>query len=79
MVNIPIKENMNFARDLKSSAIIRTNPKELNEFNSKRAKILKETKDKEDSKLRLEQLEKDMACIKNLLQDMAAIRSENAH
>uniref|UniRef100_A0A6C0JYE6 Uncharacterized protein n=1 Tax=viral metagenome TaxID=1070528 RepID=A0A6C0JYE6_9ZZZZ len=79
MRQIPIKDDLNFARDMKSNAIIRTNPKELNDFNSKRARILKDMSDKEESKLRLEKLENDMACIKKLIQDMASIRSENAH
>lgn len=76
---LPIKNEKQFARDIKTNAIVRTNKKDLQEFNTKRAKILKEIQEKEETQKRISQIENDINCIKTLLQEMASIRSENAH
>lgn len=66
-------------RDMGSNAVLNTNQEELLEFNSKRQKILNEKREKEEMKKRLNQIENDMAEIKNLLRDIAQLRSANGN
>ena len=76
---VKIKDYPSLMRDMSSNAVLNTNQEELLEFNSKRQKILNEKREKEEMKLRLNQIEQDMAEIKNLLRDIAQLRSANGN
>lgn len=76
---VKIKDYPSLMRDMGSNAVLNTNQEELLEFNSKRQKILNEKREKEEMKKRLNQIENDMAEIKNLLRDIAQLRSANGN
>ncbi len=79
MEYLQIKDTPEYLRDMKSSAIVRVDKKELNDFNLRRKKIIDETKEREETKERLCKLENDISCIKNLLEEIAAIRLNNVN
>lgn len=76
---VKIKDNPSLVRDLSSNAILNTNRKELDEFNTARKKILADKKEKEETKYRLSKIEEDMLEIKQLLKEMAQLRSANGN
>jgi hypothetical protein len=75
---VKIKDS-DYVRDMQSNAVLNVNKQELDEFNTKRHKILEEKKDKEETKIRLSKLESDLGEIKQLLKDIVDIRSGNAN
>lgn len=70
-----IKDTPEYIRDMSSNAILRTDKKEILEFNEKRKKALLEKQEKEETKMRLAKIEQDMADIKNLLKEISQLRS----
>ena len=66
-------------RDMSSNAVLNTNKDELNQFNTARQKILSEKREKEETKIRLAKIEEDMLEIKQLLRDIAQLRSANGN
>ena len=66
-------------RDLNTNAIINTNRQEIESFNLKRRKILEEKQEKEETKNRLAKMEEEMGEIKQLLRELAQIRSSNGN
>lgn len=76
---VKIKDYPSLMRDLTSNAVLNTNIDELNEFNKKRQNILTEKLEREESKLRLSKIEQEMAEIKQLLKDIAQLRSANGN
>lgn len=74
-----VKDNPTLIRDMETYAILNTNEKEIAEFNLKRKKILEEKFEKEETKLRLAKIEQEMNDIKELLKEIAQLRSQNAN
>ena len=74
-----VVDNPSLVRDMESQAILNVNQKEIIEFNIKRKKILEERTEKEETKFRLAKIEQEMADIKQLLKEIAQLRSENAN
>lgn len=74
-----VVDNPSLVRDLESNAILNVNQKELIEFNLKRKKILEEKIEKEETKIRLAKIEQEMSDIKQLLKEIAQLRSQNAN
>lgn len=66
-------------RDLNTNAIVNTNQQEIESFNLKRRKILEEKQEKEETKNRLAKMEEEMSEIKQLLRELAQIRSSNGN
>lgn len=76
---VKIKDHPSLMRDMSSNAVLNTNKDELNQFNTARQKILSEKREKEETKMRLAKIEEDMLEIKQLLRDIAQLRSENGN
>lgn len=74
-----VVDNPSLIRDMDSNAILNTNQKEIFDFNLKRKKILEEKAEKEETKIRLAKIEQEMSDIKQLLKEIAQLRSQNAH
>lgn len=74
-----VVDNPSLVRDMETNAVLNVNQKELIEFNLKRKKILEEKVEKEETKTRLAKIEQEMSDIKQLLKEIAQLRSENAH
>lgn len=68
-----------YMRDLNTNAIVNTNQQEIESFNLKRRKILEEKQEKEETKNRLAKMEEEMSEIKQLLRELAQIRSSNGN
>lgn len=64
---------------MSSNAVLNTNKDELSQFNTARQKILSEKREKEETKMRLAKIEEDMLEIKQLLRDIAQLRSANGN
>jgi hypothetical protein len=76
---VKIKDHPSLMRDISSNAVLNTNKQELDEFNKKRQKIIGEKREREETKLRLAQIEQDMMEIKQLLKYIAQLRSANGN
>jgi hypothetical protein len=76
---VKIKDHPSLMRDMSSNAVLNTNKDELNQFNTARQKILSEKREKEETKIRLAKIEEDMLEIKQLLRDIAQLRSANGN
>lgn len=74
-----VKNHPNLVRDMETNAILNVNQKEILDFNLKRKKILEEREEREETKIRLAKIEQEMNDIKQLLKEIAQLRSENAH
>lgn len=74
-----IQDHPNLVRDMETNIILNTNKKEIDDFNLKRKKILEEKAEKEETKIRLAKIEQEMSDIKQLLKEIAQLRSQNAH
>lgn len=72
-------EESPYMRDLETNAIVNTNRQEIECFNIQRRKILQEKQDKEETKLRLAKMEQEMGEIKQLLKEIAQLRSEHGN
>lgn len=79
MTYAKVVDNPSLVRDMESSAILNTNQKEVIDFNLKRKKILEEKFEKEETKVRLAKIEQEMSDIKQLLKEIAQLRSQNAN
>lgn len=79
MTYAKVVDNPSLVRDMESSAILNTNQREIIDFNLKRKKILEEKFEKEETKVRLAKIEQEMSDIKQLLKEIAQLRSQNAN
>lgn len=76
MTLVGIKDNALLVRDTHSKAVLNTDKNGLNEYLMKRQLAKQELEEKNETKMRLAQLETDMRDIKNLLVEIAALRKE---
>lgn len=74
-----VVDNPSLVRDMQTNAVLNTNQKEVEEFNLRRKKILEEKAEKEATKNRLCKIEEEMSEIKQLLKEIAQLRSQNAN
>lgn len=74
-----VVDNPSLVRDMQTNAVLNTNQKEIEEFNLRRKKILEEKAEKEATKNRLSKIEEEMSEIKQLLKEIAQLRSQNAN
>ena len=72
MAVVNIKDNSKLMRDIHSKAVLNTDKNGLNEYLMKRQLAKQELEEKNETKMRLAQLETDMRDIKNLLVEIAA-------
>lgn len=75
---VKIKDS-EYVRDVSTNAVLNTNKTEIDEFNTKRAKILQDKREREETKMRLAKIEEDMECIKNLIKEMIQLRDNNGN
>lgn len=74
---VQIKENPGLVRDTHSKALLNTDRKALNEYLVKSELARKQNAEKEESKMRLQNLEKEMSEIKSLLMEIVQLRNSN--
>lgn len=67
-------KNTEFVRDMQTKAVLNTDSQSLVDFERMRSKILSEKRNAQETKLRLEQLEHDMAELKIMLSDMKRLK-----
>jgi tetrahydrodipicolinate N-succinyltransferase len=72
---VQIKDNKNLVRDIHSKAVLSTDKNALNEYLMKKELSRKQNAEKEEMKMRMEQMEKDMQIIKSLLLDIAEVKN----
>ena len=70
-----VKNHENLIRDMSSKAILNTDKLGLQDYLQKREIAKREQFDKMETKERLAKIEEEMSEIKNLLQEIAAMRS----
>lgn len=75
---VRIKDDKNLVRDLHSKALLSTDKNALNNYLMKKEIEKKEAQEKEEMKMRLEKMEKDMDVIKCILLEIAEVK-KNAH
>jgi len=73
---VQIKDNDNLVRDIHSKAVLSTDKNGLQEYLMKREIAKKQNEEKEETKMRLIQLEQDMAEIKSILMEVAQLRNK---
>lgn len=66
--------NTELVRDLDTKAVLNTDRQALEEFERNRRKILSDRKNSQETKQRLEQLEKDMNDIKTMLMELKSMK-----
>lgn len=66
-----------FVRDIHSKAILNTDKKALKEYLFKKELAKEQNKEKEETKLRLNQIEQDMSEIKQLILELKSMRTIN--
>lgn len=71
--------NTEFVRDLNSKAVLNTDVDGLRQFQRTRDAVLKEKRDRMETKERLRQLEQSLTEIKQLLADIAALKEANGN
>lgn len=76
MKNYVKVENSEYVRDMESKAILNTDVKGLNNFNLQRNRILKQKQEIESTSKRLDNLEKNVDEIKELLKILAANKEQ---
>jgi hypothetical protein len=76
MALVQIKDNDNLVRDIHSKAVLSTDKNGLQEYLMKREIAKKQNEEKEETKMRLIQLEQDMAEIKSILMEVAQLRNK---
>jgi hypothetical protein len=74
---VQIKNNEGLVRDTHSKAILNTDKRALNEYLIKAQLAKKQNEEKEEAKLRLHNLEKEMLEIKSLLMEIVKIGNSN--
>jgi len=72
---VKIKDNKGLVRDIHSKAVLSTDKTALNEYLMKKELSRKQNAEKEEMKMRMEQMEKDMQIIKSLLLDIAEVKN----
>ena len=70
-----VKDHNNLVRDMQSKAVLNTDKLGLQDYLQKREIAKREQFDKMETKERLAKIEEEMSEIKNLLQEIAAMRS----
>lgn len=70
-----IEDNPNLVRDLETNVILNVNKQEAVDFNLRRKRILQEKFEREETKTRLTKIEQEMSDIKQLLKEIAQLRS----
>lgn len=70
-----VKDHNNLVRDMQSKAVLNTDKLGLQDYLQKRELAKKEQSDKMETKERLAKIEEEMSEIKNLLRDIATMRS----
>jgi hypothetical protein len=76
MALVQIKDNTSLVRDTHSKAVLNTDRNALDEYLMKRDIAKKQNEEKEETKMRLIQLEQDMAEIKSILMEVAQLRNK---
>lgn len=66
-----------FVRDIHSKAILNTDKKALKDYLFKKELAKEQNKEKEETKLRLNQIEQDMSEIKQLILEIKSMRTIN--
>jgi hypothetical protein len=74
MPMVQIKENPGLVRDTHSKALLNTDKRALNEYLIKSELARKQNAEKEESKMRLQNLEKEMSEIKSLLTEIVQLQ-----
>jgi hypothetical protein len=74
---VKVKDSPELVRDTKSRAILNTDRKALQEFNTQREKILAQRRAQENTEKRLDKLENDIGELKNIL--LGLVRSNNGN
>jgi hypothetical protein len=74
---VQIKDNPSLVRDTHSKALLNTDRKALNEYLIKAQLAKKQNEEKEEAKMRLQNLEKEMSEIKSLLMEIVQLRNPN--
>jgi len=74
MPMVQIKENPGLVRDTHSKALLNTDKRALNEYLIKAELARKQNAEKEESKMRLQNLEKEMSEIKSLLTEIVQLQ-----
>jgi hypothetical protein len=74
MTLVQIKDKENLVRDIHSKAVLSTDKNGLQEYLMKREIAKKQNEEKEETKMRLIQLEQDITDIKSLLMEIAELR-----
>ena len=69
-----VKDHNHLIRDMSSKAVLNTDKAGLNDYMMKREIAKKQQNEQSETKMRLDQIEQDMAEIKTLLQDIANMR-----
>ena len=69
-----VKDHNHLIRDMSSKAVLNTDKAGLNDYLMKREIAKKQQNEQSETKMRLDQIEQDMAEIKTLLQDIANMR-----
>ena len=69
-----VKDHNHLIRDMSSKAVLNTDRAGLNDYMMKREIAKKQQNEQSETKMRLDQIEQDMAEIKTLLQDIANMR-----
>ena len=75
---VRIKDDKNLVRDIHSKALLSTDKNALNNYLMKKEIEKKEAQEKEEMKMRLEKMERDMDVIKSILLEIAEVKN-NAH
>jgi hypothetical protein len=76
MEYVSIKDKEHLVRDVHSKAILNTDKKALDDYYIQKKLAKKQQEEKEETKMRLIQLEKDMAEIKSILMEVAQLRNK---
>lgn len=74
---VKVKDSPELVRDTSSRAILNTDRKALQEFNTQREKILAQKRAQENTEKRLDKLESDIGELKNIL--LGLVRSNNGN
>ena len=69
-----VKDHNHLVRDIASKAVLNTDKAGLNDYMMKREIAKKQKEEQSETKIRLAQLEQDMAEIKNMLIEISQMR-----
>jgi len=79
MGNVVKIVDSNLVRDIHSKAVLNTDKKGLNEYLMKKEIAKKQKEESEETKQRLQLIEKDMQEVKQLLLDLKSMRTSNGN